>query len=102
MKQPPRSLRSHRVGFAQPTRVAGATQCVAFILYVGGSPCMASPPRHDGIAAATLYNEASRNLVLALKHGRRIALAPMLARLMAAIDEQLALSGVKRGPQAGH
>lgn len=48
------------------------------------APCLANPPRHDGIAAATLYNEASRNLVLALKHGRRIALAPMLARLMAA------------------
>ena len=47
-------------------------------------PCLASPPRHAGIAAATLYNDASRKLVLALKHGGRIALAPMLARLMAA------------------
>lgn len=46
------------------------------------APCLADPPRHDGIAAATLYNDASRRLVLALKHGRRIALAPMLARLM--------------------
>lgn len=45
---------------------------------------MANPPRHAGIAAATLYNDASRKLVLALKHGHRIALAPMLARLMAA------------------
>ena len=48
------------------------------------APCLAEPPRHDGIAAATLYNEASRKLVLAFKHGRRIALAPMLARLIAA------------------
>jgi ComF family protein len=48
------------------------------------APCLANPPRHGGIAAATLYNDASRKLVLALKHGRRIALAPMLARLMAA------------------
>jgi len=48
------------------------------------APCMAEPPRHDGIAAATLYNDASRKLVLAFKHGRRIALAPMMARLMAA------------------
>lgn len=47
-------------------------------------PCMKDPPRHDGIAAATLYNDVSRQLVLAFKHGRRIALAPMLARLMAA------------------
>ena len=48
------------------------------------APCLANPPRHDGIAAGTLYNEASRKLILAFKHGRRIALAPMLARLAAA------------------
>ena len=48
------------------------------------APCLASPPQHDGIAAGTLYNDASRKLVLAFKHGRRIALAPMFARLMAA------------------
>ena len=46
------------------------------------APCLADPPRHDGIAAGTLYNDASRKLILALKHGRRIALAPLLARLM--------------------
>lgn len=48
------------------------------------APCLADPPRHDGIAAGTLYNEESRKLVLAFKHGQRIALAPMLARLIAA------------------
>ncbi len=48
------------------------------------APCLANPPLHDGIAAATLYTEGSRRLVLALKHGRRIALAPLMARLMAA------------------
>lgn len=48
------------------------------------APCLASPPRHDGIAAGTLYNDTSRRLVLAYKHGRRIALAPMLARLIMA------------------
>ncbi|KHK91314.1 amidophosphoribosyltransferase [Novosphingobium malaysiense] len=46
------------------------------------APCLASPPRHDGIAAATLYNETSRKLVLALKHGNRIALAPFMADLI--------------------
>lgn len=46
--------------------------------------CLAQPPRHDGIAAGTIYNEASRRLVLAFKHGRRIALAPMMARLIGA------------------
>ncbi len=48
------------------------------------APCLASPPLHDGIAAATLYTDGSRRLVLAFKHGRRIALAPLLARLIAA------------------
>lgn len=48
------------------------------------SQCRAEPPLHDGIAAATLYNDPSRKLVLALKHGKRIALAPMMARLIAA------------------
>lgn len=47
------------------------------------APCLGTPPRHDGIAAATIYNETSRKLVLALKHGNRIALAPMMAGLMA-------------------
>ena len=46
------------------------------------APCLANPPRHDGIAAGTLYNPASRKLILALKHGNRIALAPLLGRLM--------------------
>jgi len=48
------------------------------------APCLADPPRHDGIAAGTLYNEGSRKLVLAFKHGKRIALAPMLATIAAA------------------
>lgn len=52
-----------------------------------GSPhcarCLANPPQHDGIISATVYNDASRKLVLAFKHGRRIALAKMFGRLMA-------------------
>ena len=47
-------------------------------------PCRVQPPLHDGVAAGVLYNDAARALVLAYKHGHRIALAPMLARLMAA------------------
>lgn len=46
--------------------------------------CLQSPPKHDGIAAGTLYNDTARKLVLTYKHGRKIALAPMLARLIAA------------------
>lgn len=45
--------------------------------------CLQTPPKHDGIAAATLYGEGSRKLILALKHGGRIALAPMMARMIA-------------------
>jgi ComF family protein len=48
------------------------------------APCLAEPPRHDGIAAGTLYNDTSRRLVLAFKYGQRIALAQMMARLIAA------------------
>lgn len=48
------------------------------------APCLADPPRHDGIAAGTLYNDASRQLVLSFKHGHRIALAPILAKLVSA------------------
>ena len=48
------------------------------------APCLADTPRHDGVAAGTLYNDTSRALVLALKHGGQIKLAPMMARLIAA------------------
>lgn len=48
------------------------------------APCLSDPPRHDGVFAATLYNEPSRKLVLAFKHGGKIGHAPLLARLIAA------------------
>lgn len=48
------------------------------------APCLGEPPRHDGIAAGTLYNDASRKLVLALKHGNRISHARLMARLVSA------------------
>lgn len=46
--------------------------------------CLAHPPRHGGIYAATLYNDTARKLVLAFKHGRRVGLAGLLGRLIAA------------------
>ncbi len=46
--------------------------------------CMAEPPRHRGIVAATCYDAVSRQLVLRLKHGRQTALAAMMARMIAA------------------
>jgi ComF family protein len=48
------------------------------------SGCQNEPPRHSGIIAATIYDDAARKLILTLKHGGKIALAPLLARLIAA------------------
>ena len=45
--------------------------------------CSADPPQHAGVIAATLYNDASRKLILTFKHGGKISLAPMLAGFMA-------------------
>ena len=46
--------------------------------------CLAEPPKHDGIYAATLYNDLSRKLVLAFKHGSKIALSRLLAQMIVA------------------
>ncbi len=46
------------------------------------APCMVEAPKHDGVAAGTVYNAVSRKLVLAFKHGGRITLAPLLSRLI--------------------
>ena len=48
------------------------------------APCLAEPPPHSGIAAATLYNATARALVLGFKRGKRLALAPLMARLIVA------------------
>jgi ComF family protein len=45
--------------------------------------CRADRPRHAGVYAATLYNDASRKLVLAFKHGGKIGLARLLGRMIA-------------------
>ena len=45
--------------------------------------CSIETPKHDGIVAATRYNATSRSLILAFKHGGRIALAKLLSRLIA-------------------
>ena len=44
--------------------------------------CMAAAPRFDRARAAMRYDDASRALVLALKHGDRLHLAPPLAQWM--------------------
>ncbi|WP_423142420.1 double zinc ribbon domain-containing protein [Parablastomonas sp. CN1-191] len=59
------------------------------------APCLADPPRHAGIAAGTLYNAPSRQLVLSFKHGRKLALAALMARLIAA---RIPSTGAEPGP----
>lgn len=44
-------------------------------------PCLQDPPRHDGIRAAVAYGEVAQSIAIKLKHGRRIGLAHMVARL---------------------
>jgi ComF family protein len=36
----------------------------------------------DGVRAATIYNDVSRQIVLTFKHGGKLALAPLMARMM--------------------
>ncbi len=48
------------------------------------APCMADSPKHSGIVAATVYNDASRKLILTFKHGGKISLVGLLGRLLAA------------------
>ena len=52
--------------------------------------CHDHPPPHDGITAGTLYTQAARRLVISFKHGRKIALAPLLARMIVARLPELA------------
>ena len=47
------------------------------------APCLEQSPDHDGAYAAVAYGEIARNIALKLKHGRRIGLAKLMARLIA-------------------
>ena len=53
------------------------------------APCLAKAPKHDGIIAATLYNDVSRQIVLSLKHGRRIGHARTMGAMIAARIQSL-------------
>ena len=44
--------------------------------------CLTEPPHFDGVVAAMIYNDTARKLILALKHGDRFDIAPILARIM--------------------
>lgn len=45
--------------------------------------CAARPPRFDRARSALVYGETSRDLILGLKHGDRLEMAPTLARWLA-------------------
>lgn len=47
------------------------------------APCLADPPRHDGIRAVVAYGDVARTIILKLKHGRRPGIAKSLAVLAA-------------------
>lgn len=47
-------------------------------------PCLARPPRHDGVRAAVAYGPVARDVALRLKHGRRVGLARTMASVMLA------------------
>jgi len=54
------------------------------------------PGDHGGttqVFAASRYNEISRQMVLNLKHGRKLALAPLMARMMAHAAPQTIATG---------
>jgi ComF family protein len=46
-------------------------------------PCLASPPRHDGVRAVMAYGDVARQVALRLKYNRRISNARTMAMLMA-------------------
>ncbi|UVO53462.1 ComF family protein [Sphingomonas sp. SUN039] len=45
-------------------------------------PCLAAPPRHDGVRAAVAYGPVARDIALRLKYGRRTGLARTMASVM--------------------
>ena len=47
------------------------------------APCLAHPPRHDGIRAAVIYDDLSRQIALKLKYAGRIGLARLIAHFLA-------------------
>jgi ComF family protein len=56
-----------------PLKATDAETCAA---------CLAKPPRLDRMRAAVAYDDISRDLVLRLKYGRKVALARTMARYM--------------------
>jgi len=105
-----RNVFGNVVSFALPPRCAGCGQVVSADLllctscwqsldFLTGSgcercgapvasnaaicaPCLEHAPDHDGVYAVATYGELARTIALKLKHGRRIGLARLIARLL--------------------
>lgn len=45
-------------------------------------PCLAEPPRHDGVYAAVAYGDIARSMALGLKYGRKLSMGKTMAALM--------------------
>lgn len=63
---------------AEPPRKSEAGRAIPVC-----TACIMRAPPHDALVAGCYYDEVPRKLLLAFKHGRKIALARLLARLMA-------------------
>lgn len=63
---------------------AGCALCNTPVAIAGTicAPCLALPPRHDGVRAALRYGETARGVALGLKYSRRIEHARVMAHLM--------------------
>lgn len=61
-------------------------QCALPFDHDQGNPicgaCLAKPPAFDRATAALRYDDTARQLILALKHGDRLDIAPLLARII--------------------
>lgn len=62
----------------------GCALCNVPVTIVGTicAPCLARPPRHDGVRAALGYGDSARGVALGLKYARRIENARVMASLM--------------------
>ena len=64
---------------------AGCALCNLPMTAVSGTicgPCLAAPPRHDGVRAAVAYGPVARDIALPLKCGRRTGVARTMASVM--------------------
>lgn len=76
---PPRCL---SCGASVATQGALCLDCWSELEFTGGDPDE-DGTNHSGIIAATYYNDMSKSLVLKFKRGGKLALAPLLGRMMA-------------------